>query len=291
MDVIFTSDFLKDLEKAGDKTLYRTLWRNIFDQNGKFKKSGNDHRYKGLKDKNIWIRYLSPKGYRLIYKLVGNKVLLYRVGSHSIEDDLVEPKNIKYEIPYENTSLLIEKCLYSDFGELLIHNQRKDITNVFKKMFHVKHDEIIFVSPYIDEELLSVYKPIGKFLDKAIEEGTLVTIITMFPEDKKLKFYEGLECRDIFVYFLRNLHTKLYLFDIDLSNLSTTFKNDYDDTVLIGSANLTYSGIGFSDKSTNEEICYKLPISKFHEARVYVNSLISASNDFTSYKKKYGGKR
>jgi len=171
-----------------------------------------------------------------------------------------------------------------DDGTILQNNRPAYLRNVIKAMLHVGHHEITLVSPFFSPSIFSRHHYFGKFLDKSIEEGTIIGFVTLPPSQDQLKFFEELAAREIFVYFHKSLHTKLFLFSINRTTLNKYNKNEICDTAILGSANLTESGIGFDDGPFNEELCYQLPQYKFTECRQYTTWLINQSIDFESYR-------
>jgi hypothetical protein len=282
MNIYFTPDFINDLRYAGDKGFARLALNHVFNDNGEFKSDPDDHRYHGVKD--AWIRYVSRgrTAYRIIYIKHDNSIYLYRAGDHSIEDRLAKPKKLDNTIQVKEVK--VEHDHFYDYGDLLKNSQPLLLREVITSMYHVGHREILLVSPVISSSIFSPQHHFGRFLDKSIEEGTAVGLVTLPPKWESLKWYGELETREILVYFYENLHAKLYLFDVDDSTQNQFNRDKISKTAILGSSNLTEPGFALDGKIGNEELCYRLPVCKFEEARIYVNWLIDNSIDYLSFK-------
>jgi len=149
-------------------------------------------------------------------------------------------------------------------------------------MYHVGHKEILLVAPFVSLEILDKFHHFGRFLDKAIEEGAEVSLVTKPPDNPELGNYLELDERCIFVYFLRNLHAKLYIFDINPSTIPD-YCRDMTNVVIVGSSNLTKPGLSLDDDMSSEELCYRLPLEKYSEAYLYAKQLIKKADDLKSY--------
>jgi hypothetical protein len=103
---------------------------------------------------------------------------------------------------------LHEPCRES--GLKAIDQERADHRGTLQRVLHVAHREIVLVSPYLSEALFARNHFFGRFLDKAIEEETLVSVITRPPDQQSLGFYQHLEERGINTLFHRTVHAKLY---------------------------------------------------------------------------------
>ena len=289
MTVFFTREFIEDLKSAEDGRLVRRVLNQAFDADGEFRKGQNDHRYHGIE--NAWIRYVSQgkAGYRLIYLRIGESVYLYRAGVHSIEDELSSPKRLDLAIAVGEVRAVETvqnpgwAANWVDNGELLKTTQEVMLKKVIHSLAHVGHREIVLVSPFVSEETVSRQAPLGRLLDRAIEEGTQVWLVTRPPELAKLDFFRGLEEREIGVYFYKSLHAKLYLFDVNADTLSE-YNKDISATGILGSANLTEMGLALTGELANEELCYRLPAAKYEEARQYAFWLMNHSDDVAAYR-------
>jgi len=222
MNVYITPEFINDLRESDDNRFIRQVLNHVLEKDGSFKSDADDHRYQGIKD--AWIRYVSKgkTAFRVIFFKKDTSIYLYRAGVHSIEDHVEEPKYLDKSIPLEKPQLRQPVYVLRDIGNFLKTLEPRFLNKEFLSMYHIGHKEICLISPFLSLEILGKFHHFGRFLDKAIEEGTEVSLITKPPGDPDLSQYQSLDERCIFVYFLQNLHTKLYIFDInpDLSPLN-----------------------------------------------------------------------
>jgi len=280
--------FLQDLRDADDPRFVRRVIDQVVQEGGSFKRDPNDHRYHGVKD--AWIRYVTggKTAYRLIYLQVDDTVFLYRVGFHSVEDRLASPKaldgypigsiDVKAETPAFKSSLS---------GEFLKTSQPLMLSKVLASMYHVAHREIWLVSPYLSSQLLDRHSAFGMFLDRAMEDGAAIGLVTRLSDRHPYSFYSSLEERGILVYLHAKLHAKLYVFELNKDSLCK-FNRNTISTAILGSANLTESGLSLSEPNGNEELCYRVPEHQFDEAKQHAIWLANQSQDLQSVIAKLG---
>lgn len=297
MRLFFTYQFLDDLRSTDDARFVRRVLAQIYDSDGQFRRGQNDHRYHGIA--NAWIRYVSRGStqYRLIYLLKDDAAYIYRAGFHSVEDNLSAPQSLEASV--EVAPLQIQEgapAVYQaghtswdpslfDIGEFLKTTQETMLKKLVQGLFHVGHSEIVLISPYVSEATIARQSPLGQFLDRAVEESTNVWLVTRPPPASRLDFYRGLEERNFGVFFYKQLHAKLYLFEVKTETLNE-YNKDMAATAILGSANLTEMGLALTGELANEELCYRLPTTKFGEARDYAHWLISHSEDVATYRLK-----
>lgn len=281
--------FLDDLRDMDDPRFVRRVFNRILDDRASFKRGKDDHKYHGIE--NAWIRYISggTTAYRLIFIQQNDDVYLYRAGQHSIEHNLTKPKDFEKSIPVStpkvNQSATYKQYSVYDDGIILKSSQEVLLSKIITSLTHVGHKEIYLVSPFISNGVLDKFAPFGRFLDKMIEDKADIHLVTAPPNENKLDYFQSLAERKFNVCFFKNLHAKLFVFEIDQSTLNQ-FTKDTADTAILGSANLTDMGLALSGTVGNEELCYRLPINKFSEARDYATWLVVKSEDFVTYKSK-----
>ncbi|MCA3034211.1 MAG: hypothetical protein ING33_03230 [Rhodocyclaceae bacterium] len=290
MPIFLTPTLLEDLKTSQDARFIKRVLDHLCDENGDFPAGRDDHRYDGIPD--AWIRYVSAgrTAFRMIYVREGPNVYIYRAGVHSVEDRLPPPaalSGIEIASPAAIQAALAPASQGSPpivvQGHLVKTSQRVMLSRLISSMLHVPHHEILLVSPYYSEVTLSRHSPLGRFLDKAIEENTLISLVTREPGLSEMEFFQSLEERGIVVYFHPKLHAKLYVFDIDEANCNQ-YHRDVKKTAVLGSANLTEMGLALSGKGGNEELCYQLPSTQFREAQEHAYWLITQSTDFVTYR-------
>ena len=297
MDILFLPSIIEDIKTFDDPAFAKRLFNQVFDSSGNFRPGQNDHRYDDIDD--AWIRYISRGAtqYRLIYIQKGDKVYLYRAGNHSVENNLSEPSSFATGISAGTafTPSITSSITSDDFGVLLpntnptfIHStcglEPTMLKTLVGSLYHVGHHDIVLVSPFYSMDIFSSFKPFGNFLDRCVEEGTNVIFVTCPPKDNDFCFFDELEARDILVYFCKNLHTKLYLFNVDEATLTYYNRSEIKKTAIVGSSNLTEKGFAFEGTNFNEELCYRAPECKFTELQQYSTYLINHSIDLRSYK-------
>lgn len=286
MKVHLTPQFLNDLRSSDDARFIRRVLDQVFDRDGMYRPDPNDHRMRDVED--AWIRYVSAgrTAYRLIYIKKGDDIFLFRAGGHSIEDEVV---TIAVESiargATSNPALNLTggNPHHSHMGDLLKTSQPKLLSKVLHALRFVRHREIYLVSPFISEATMHSRAPFGSFIDRAIEENTAVVLVTRACESPKWNFLDDLESRGIMLHLHPSLHAKLYVFEVD-STTTGPFNCDISATAILGSANLTEQGLSLSGDGGNEELCYRLPLSQYWEAKQYAEWLIMHSTDYLTYK-------
>jgi hypothetical protein len=285
MKLLLSAAFVRDLRDAIHPDFVCRVLGSLVDDHGHFKADRNDHRYSGIAD--AWIRYASAgkTAFRVIYIRRADLVLLYRAGFHSVEENLPVPKPSDAAIELTDWAPHYEPPpSFLDLGLLLSTTKPTLLRTAIGQMFHVQHHEIVLISPFVDHALFNRMHFFGRFLDKAMEEDTLVSLITRLPDETSAQFYQSLEERGINVFFHKSLHSKLFLFDVDPVRQGAR-DSLLPRTAIVGSANLTESGICFAGEGGNEELCYRVPAYKFDEVRDYVNWVTRESVDFNTYKR------
>ncbi len=285
MKVYLTPQFINDLRDSKDGKFVKQVLDHTIDVNGAFPRGNNDHRLKGIQD--AWIRYVSrgATAYRVIYILKGGAVYLHRAGLHSVENNVTAPQTLDISLPLTEFATQEEKTQQFGFdvGKLLKTCEPEYLEKYIKALYQVGHNEIVLISPFLSPEMLSRNHAFGRFLDRAIEENTIVTIITRPPDAKMISTFEEIAARDIILYFRKNLHAKLYLFDVDPARVSV-YNRDITRTAILGSSNMTEAGFGFENGSVNDELCFRLPNYLYDDARRFVDSLIFRSDDYQELK-------
>jgi HKD family nuclease len=104
----------------------------------------------------------------------------------------------------------------------------------------------------------------GKMLFDLIGDGAEVALITKPPNPKEIGVFERLEQRNVQLHFHETLHAKIFLFEVDQRRTRA-----HDEPIaIVGSANLTQSGLAFAVRS-NEEFCYELRGSEIREVKEF----------------------
>ena len=288
---------MDDLLSIDDKSFCQRVIKQVFERDGSFRTGQNDHRYRGVE--NAWIRYISrgSTAYRLIYLRRGNEIYLYRAGTHSIENRVSPPVDFSGVAEVDAVTQVVEGRSFSkessDLGNILVSRKRFDeqlICDYFERMYHLGHVEIFLISPFVDFDLLQRHKPLGRFLDRQIEEGAVVSLLTEYVENlEDFKICEELGDRDVNMLFLRKLHAKLYLFEIDTKKISRYFDDQIPKVAILGSSNLTERGLGFSrDDTANWELCYRPEFYRYDELRTHAHQLSMMAKSLPEMRRNIG---
>ncbi len=285
MAVHITKEFLNDLREADDLRFVRQVLNHTIDRDGDFADDKDDHRYKDIDD--AWIRCVSKgaTAFRVIFIRKGSDIYLYRAGHHDIEDHLAPARSFSSSITLAEGPIKQPQEYKEQVPQqIFLKNSEPAFINKFLiSMYHLRHHEIYIVSPFLDLPILSSKHHFGRFLDKAKEEGTDVILITLPPKnDDEITVFRDLELRDIRVFFLPRLHTKLYIFNVDLES-RTFYQRGVFGTAVLGSSNLTCPGLGFDELQPNEELCSTFHTDRIDELKDYVLKLMFRSQDFTDF--------
>jgi hypothetical protein len=171
----------------------------------------------------------------------------------------------------------------TDDAWFLKTSEAKYIGRSIEAMYHVRHKHICLISPFLQYNILESTHRFGRFLDRAVEENTVVELITSGDHNKEyLPVFRRLEERGIFVYFLKGLHAKLYFFDVDLSSRNK-WQLGIESHAIVGSSNLTGAGLGFGDSAPNEELNIRLGSAFLGDVDLYKTKLVLAADDFETY--------
>jgi len=300
MKIFFTKKFIQDLKKIKDIKIYQSLFTKVFQDDGNFTKHREDHRFKTIE--NAWIRRLTggKTAYRMIYIINNDRVYLFRIGNHDIEDNLTFDSNLNDSIAIEDHSISYNKNNnYENFNEysyfdnsyLLYTKSDKKFVNELISIYQGSYKKIVLVAPFINLHILEDRHDFGKFLQKQFQlEQTKIEIFTSYKDnlnEDRLKQFENISYNlRADIYFINKLHSKLYFFELDFEKTGNARKI-LEDTAIIGSANLTDSGLDFERKvhPANDEIGFKLPSIYHNEIGNYISRLKVKSHDTNSLRK------
>jgi hypothetical protein len=304
MTVFLCRRFLSDLREHADIRFAGRVLRKLLTSDVDFSSDADDHRFQGIDDG--WIRYVSGGGtaYRVIYVRRGSDIFLYRAGEHKVEDQVTAPRSTDFSTASAVTGDAIEGVtegrragranverpsaeLQRRPGAAFLYNYRERfIQHAFAARRLVPHREVILVAPYVSFTLLAQTASFGRILDDWLGDGATVTLIALPPTTRgQLKQYEDLDARGVSVLFRPDLHAKVYLFQVDGAR-----KRERDRSIaLLGSANLTESGLGYAVRPT-EELCYELPEDEFDTALEFVIYLQLQALDVATFRVRHAAK-
>jgi len=289
--VYLTPEFVKDVQEGKHPNMARQAFGHIFDDQGKFKSDRNDHEYKGMTDG--WIRWIQMGGVglRLIYIRKGDKIYLYRIVGKSDESGLSAPASLPEDAIFASLpDDILQGIVESDaiIQSRLLHTTKPTyLSSTIRQMYHLPQSEIILLSPTVSPALFQVSGEIGRFLDRSIEDGARVVLVTAPPSPSQIPFFDQLARRNIEVYFVQNLKSRLFLFRV----------NEYrvkgpdavaSPTAVLGSAELTHQSLDMGGIGRHEELCYRFPETHFETFYMYADALVKSATDLQGHKIKLG---
>lgn len=292
--VVLTKEAIQDIREGKHPGMTKQAFNHIFDDNGDFKFDRADHPYKGLA--GGWIRWVSMGGVglRLIYIRKGDVVYLHRIVGKGDEDGIKAPRSDGHAAAIES----LPEDLLPSLGESVETITRRILTNhrpvlfreAVRRMYHLPHSEIILISPNVSFPLFRTAGEIGRFLDKAIEDGSLATLITKPAISHDIEFFDDLARRNVQIYFVQNLATRLYLFRVNEFRVQSLAGSEtIGPTAMIGSAELTHHSLDLGAVGKNEELCYAFPESHFEPFYSYADGLLKNATDLQGYKLRQAG--
>jgi hypothetical protein len=300
------TDFVGDLIELGDAKVASRVLRKLFDKGGKFiVQAKDDHRYHGIKDG--WIRYISQGGpaFRVIYTKSDDTVLLYRVGPHSIEDNLTAPAGDEGHLVVQDSVLaalksspgnqfsvaeMAEAQAMADElttpepvkGSSLLQNHADRFLygNLLGRRF-LPHRDVYLMSPYLSLDLLRPTHVFGQMLDELVDGGATVWLISRPPKASELSHFEHLSARSINIFFCEEVHAKVYAFILNRDQLKPDQKA-YKDLIVVGSANLTWPGInpkGLLADKLQYELSYDVPTDDWPDVEKFLLHVTGLSTE------------
>lgn len=287
-----TPEFIRDLQDNKHPNLARQALSHVFDEAGVFKTDRNDHEYRGIEDG--WIRWvqMGGAGLRVIYIRKQNTVYLYRAVGKSDEGGLSAPKELLAKSIIEALPEDILKGIGESaavIAERLLKNSSPTfLRDAFRKMYLVPQSEVILISPGISPPLFRFDGEIGRFLDRATEEGARAALVTSPPPEADLGTYEDLARRNVEVYFVQNLRSRLFLFRVN-EYRSSGVREVVQPTAVLGSAELTHHSLNMGQVGAHEELCYRFPGTHFAAFYDYADALLKTGLDLQGHKMKLKG--
>lgn len=306
MKVSLHTEFVGNLTEIGDAKVASRVLRKLFDKGGQFiVQAKDDHRYHGIKDG--WIRYISQgkAAYRVIYIKNGDSVLLYRVGPHSVEDNLAAPDGTSgHHIVQDpiREAMRIAPGNHFSIAEMaeaqfaiedvvqenplkerrLLHNHADRFLygNLLGRRF-LPHRDVYLMSPYLSMDLLRPTHAFGQMLDELIEGGATVWLISKPPNVSEISLFEQLSARQINVFFCQEVHAKVYAFILNRDELNPDQQTN-KDLIVVGSANMTWQGLnpkGLQSESIQYELSYDVPTDDWSDVEQFLLHVAGLSTE------------
>ncbi|MGV8922345.1 MAG: hypothetical protein ACOH1L_03205 [Thermomonas sp.] len=270
--------FVEDLLGNGDASFAKRILGHVFAEADGSANKKDDHRFQGVN--NAWIRYASRgrTAFRIIYILKDGRVVFYRCGVHSVEDDVTEP--------LLDTDELVELEVNEDEIEnmtrplsILSSHRPPFIYSALLGRRLIPNKAVYLVSPYIDPTILVRGSRIGQTLDSIKGDGADVIVITCADQVAQFgELHKDLAARGIELVFLPRLHSKIYLFMTDTDRPHATSKTP--SLGIIGSSNLTAMGIPTTQDTGNLETNYSVAPSSITELENTVVDFYYRSKDY-----------
>lgn len=288
--------FISDLQIQNDANFARRVFMKLFDGDGDFREDGNDHRYHGIP--NAWIRYISKgsSAFRVIYIRDGQDVHIYRAGPHSVEDNLASPKTLRSNVKANSTAGVSIPPVVQDAtlaavaavekGRVICSLKTPTLQQAILARSLQPHRDVTLVSPYLSLDLLVRTARLGRMLDRQIEDGARVTLITRPPQPEGIAPFSDLAARGVSLFFHPRLHAKLYAFKAAPERLGP-FAAPLADMIVLGSANLTTSGFAGVRETGNEELSYSLPLSDSDDIESFLAMLALESLDLIGLRQQF----
>jgi hypothetical protein len=283
--------FYKDMSKLATKDVGQAF-KKIYTKSGDWKVDVEDKTYHlNRLPFGVSMERKISRGARVIYIKDGHKIYLLNVGHHDKHTKgggLTAPRDLKQnsiQTNYENLSeegnpfqkFIVSEDGINEKGELFFSRKSPRIYEKILATLKQPMKEITFVSPFISEELFEPAGFIEKLMVKHFIGNTEINVrmITSPPQTlRKLDLLDKLELSGWKVDWCENLHSKIYIFkpNVEQMDKRTLDKSLFRDCFLIGSANLTKSGLGLHDRG-NHEICENLDIALHNETDNYIKYL------------------
>ena len=287
MGVYLMPQFVVDLQSHGAAHFAKRVLRRTIQRDGTFRVDHDDHRYHGVA--GAWIRYVGRgrNADRVIFIRSGADVYLYRAGGHDVEARLTPPPAPAFELAVpvaaargpiaDVVAALPDPKPPRPPNRLLRNRPGLTIGGAIMGRRNLPHRDIWLVTPFITPDLLLPTAEFGRMLFQQAQDGASIALITTPPGERDIGWLERVAGRDIGIWFCPRLHTKLYCFVLDENRRYERGLPDpttLSSLLIIGSANMTLSGLGFSDDRGNEELCYSVPDTEIEHVETYVTELM-----------------
>lgn len=270
--------FAADLLENGDPTFAKRMFSQLVDELDGSVNKKNDHRFEGIED--AWIRYASRgrTALRIIYLVRQGRTVFYRCGVHSVEDR-VSPPTLNDDTVFELALAEEDVEIMAKPLSIISSYRQPYIYSALLGRRLIPNRSVYLVSPFIEPSLLSRGTRIGQTLDSIRSSGAEVVVISCAEEVSKFaEFHRELEARDIELVFVPKLHSKIYLFITD--NAFEHFTAQTPSLGIVGSSNLTASGIPATPETGNIETNYAVDVTSIGALESVVMDLYYRGKDY-----------
>lgn len=269
---------MDDILGHGDTFFAKKMLAHIHAEVEGSSNRSNDHRYHGVDD--AWIRYGSggKTAYRIIYLLRDGRLIFYRCGNHSVEDDVREPRLedanlVQLEVVGDEVENMTKPL------SILSSHQQPSIYSALLGRRLIPNKTVYLVSPFIDPAMLVRGSRIGQTLDSMKGDGAEVFVITCADQVSAFDLlHKDLGARGIELVFLPRLHSKIYLFITDTTRAHRTASTP--SLGIVGSSNLTARGIPTTLDAGNLETNYTVATSSIKELENVAEEFYLSAMDY-----------
>lgn len=276
--VLMHRQFVDDLLGNSDAHFAKKIFSHVYAEVDGSANKKDDHRYHGIDD--AWIRYASRgrTAYRIIYIVRSGRLIFYRCGQHSVEDEVTEPR-------FDNDDLVELEVMEDEVENMtkplsiLSSHRQPYVYSALLGRRLIPNKCVYLVSPYIDPTILARGSRIGQTLDSIKGDGAEVVVITCAEQVKQFgSLHKDLDARGIELVFLPRLHSKIYLFltDTDRPHASAATPS----LGIIGSSNLTAMGLPSTPDEGNIETNYAVASSSIKELENVVIDFYYKASDY-----------
>lgn len=285
MAVHFCIEFIRDLAEHPEPNFAAKVMAKVCDAQGEFQPAKDDHEYKGIE--GGYIRYISqrPNYYRAIYIRRGADIFWYRAGRHEVEDRLAPPPS-----PIAGTAI---GAAPEGVDAMAVHRHPRYTKSMRPRFLReviaartlVPHRQLILVSPRLTPTTMAPPGLTGRLIDRAIEFGAQVTVITRPPRDAEIGAYRWLAARGVDLLLHERLNARLYYFEVDAARLDTEMTN-VRSVAIVGSAELTERSLNHQlpeGQTADEELSYEIAEDDVDGAMEFCLELTGEAVDLTTH--------
>lgn len=281
--------FVQDLLSTDDKGFVNRILKHIFDETNGDANKKNDHRYDGVD--GAWIRYASSgrTAYRIIYLRRDDQLIFWRCGYHSVEDRLSRPTLGPDELIDINVSDEEVIEVTKPLTVLATHRPPHIYSAVLGRRL-IPNKSVFLVSPFIEPSVLARGSRIGQAIDSMVIDGAEIIVISAAERVRDHdKLHRDLQARGIELVYLPKLHSKIYLFitDSDRGHVSARTPS----LGIVGSSNLTLSGVPSSPGDGNLEVNYTVDPGSIEVLESIVTEYYVRSRDYPATLKSVTGSK
>jgi len=285
MPVFFCKEFIRDLAQHAEPNFAGKVMAKVCNAAGEFEFARDDHRYKGIE--GGYIRYISqrPDYYRAIYIRRGDDIYWYRAGRHEVEDRLASPAEPIAGMAIETAPDGVDAMEDHRHPRYTMSVRPRHLREVLAARSLIPHRQLILVSPRLTATTVGPLGLTGKLIDRNIEFGGQVTVITRPPRDADISTYRWLESRGVDLLLHERLNARLYYFEVDVENLDREM-TEVRSIAVVGSAELTEHGLNNqlpSGEEPDEELNYEIADDDMDGAMEFCLELIGRSVNLGTY--------